>query len=411
MGPTAQGTRESVDLAEQQRRAELFGHRLEHFRIRPSQPALPVPPPRSAAPASTAPTGAAPIQAVFDWKKKLLTGAGLGLGAAGLVAGGILGSVPLLAAGGTAMALSALYGRSQYKKAQEEIPNKMHYVWLGGKLPEERQKSIEQWGESAEGVERNLWTDEGSSEASAESLEQLRKSGVKIRSLSELEGSKRFKSARRKLPTVDEEGVNPGAAGALSDVARLEILNQEGGHYMDSDNYSGKNASSFRDMTAPLGFRLGWAKHEGEETFSNDAMSAVPGNKFINDYMDTVYSNLEDEEAVQDILSRDRKRVTTSVMKTTGPQAMRTVPLPISKGTATTVRKEMGDFAESKGVPVLEDEKEGVDISHFQQHNLILSGFNKKMSGKSSELFDQIAYRDSFQRGFGNAWVPKEKED
>src|SRR5262249_55318395 len=86
----------------------------------------------------------------------------------------------------------------------------------------------------------------------------------------------------------------------------------------------------------------GWAKLEWSENFSNDAISAVPGNKYIDDYLTLCHKNIMIEKTRQDILSRNVKQVKEGVMSSTGPEAMRHVGLPISSDFLGAIVKELG---------------------------------------------------------------------
>jgi hypothetical protein len=426
------------------RRAERLGHNLADFPVtaRPAHPvqaeltelparaALPArPDPAAAAPAWY---GSAPIQGVFGWKKKLGTALGVIGGAAGLAVGATIGPSLLALGGGLTLGASLAYGGTQiYQQRQERrrreesqrrlknlreadplegqefrgeanIPNDMHFIWLGGQLPEARRDNILNWQKSAKGVTPHLWVDSNSAAASARDLEGLRKAGVRVRDVGELDKrSDRFAKARDQLPTADGKGVNGGAAAAVSDLARLEILRHEGGHYMDSDNTPGPQAHRFADMRSETGLRLGFSPIEvgNSPTFSNDAMSAAPGNEFVESYLDESYGRLNEQSAAK-ITSRDPDKVKTSVMSTTGPEAMAAVPLPVSKAEVASVADELkADYPDT----------DRVDVRTFPRSRAMKEDIGYHPTVRT--LLERFGYgRGLFHRGLGNSWVPRGKE-
>ncbi|MDJ0837967.1 MAG: glycosyltransferase [Acidobacteriota bacterium] len=373
------------------------------------------------------PRSSAPIQA-NGWAGLggLLGGGIIGGGLAGLgYAYGLTNPIALAAMVGVPALLGGAYGLSRssgprvlprQERAKPDvssekltgdggqIPPLMHFIWLGGKVPSDRIRSIGQWAEAARGSKINLWLDRNSAKVSRGDLEGLVRAGVRIRHVEELaESSERFGRAMRDLPTVDSGGVNGGAAGALSDLARLEILNNEGGTYMDSDNTPGERADLFSNLHAPEGLRLGWDKLEHSENFSNDAMSAVRGHPFIRDYMEHAYGNL-DERTIGDIRSREKERVKMSVMGATGPEAMARIPLPTSRGH----REAIG--AESRSSDFLTTDPDRVTIRDFpgnREMNAEMLGGTRPFSPAMDDYFQDIAYTGQlFNRGSDNSWLP-----
>jgi hypothetical protein len=419
--PTGMG----MNLDARLRRAERLGHTLANLPVtapRAGQPS-PARPAAAAPPASATAATPAPIQMFPGWKKAL--GAGMA-GVVGLGVGAAM-SMPLLAgAGALALGGGLAYGGAQlYKQRQAtrrrealrrrqkelreadpladqelhgnaEIPSSMHFIWLGGQLPKERMANIQDWQGKTKGVKHNLWVDSNSAEASSEHLETLRKTGVNIRHIDELNESERFARARQQLPTRDERGVNGGAAAAVSDLARLEILNREGGHYMDSDNTPGPQAGRFANMRTETGLRLGFSPIEkgNAPTFSNDAMSAMPGERFIRGYLDHSYEQLN-ERSIAGITSRDPEQVKTAVMSTTGPEAMAAVPLPVRQDEVTSVAGEL-----ESAYP----DTDRVDIRTFSRSNAMNENMGYHPTVKT--LLNRFGYgRGLFNRGLGNSWV------
>ncbi|WP_084386940.1 MULTISPECIES: TcdA/TcdB catalytic glycosyltransferase domain-containing protein [unclassified Anabaena] len=332
---------------------------------------------------------------------------GGGLGALGFLMGP-LGAITTPVGATLGAAIGGYIGHKT-GNTSPAIPNNMHFVWLGGRVPEERQKNIQQWVQAVPGVRINLWLDENSQQATSEDLDNLKQQGVTIRLVSELYNrSDRLQKVAKGLPTVDEEGVNVGATGALSDIVRLEILKIEGGTYMDSDNKPGENAAKFKDMTAPLGVRLGWGKLNWSEAFSNDAISAAANNEYIQQYLELVYKKVKNEEKRQQILSRDPKSVKEAVMNATGPDAMAQVSLPLSAQQLQDLREEQEKIM-SGYFPKIEN----VNIGTFGQNKETYKSITTKneFSPEMLRIFLELAYdTDMFIRASDNAWVPKEED-
>lgn len=299
-------------------------------------------------------------------------------------------------------------------RGDSQIPALMHFIWLGGALPKTRNEMIKKWAAAANGCTINLWLDRNSMEASGDQLAELKKAGITLRSVDQLaEKSRDFAEATGKMPTREGSKVKGGAAGAISDLARLEILKAEGGTYMDSDNAPGHSAAAFANMRAPMGLRLGWDKLEHSENFSNDAMSAVPDHPFIEAYRKQAYANLN-EGAVADINSGETERVKHGVMNATGPEAMSKVALPINERHSLAIGEENRHFAATAPA-----EAESIDqstptdkptIRDFPKNRNLHSGLRDKTEAFSpavNNYFQDIAYTgELFSRGSDNSWVP-----
>ncbi|UHA73453.1 eCIS core domain-containing protein [Paenibacillus sp. 481] len=350
------------------------------------------------------PTNEAPVQMTKSGAAGGgLFGMGLGLG---------LGYLASLSNPVTALAMlalgagGALVGNKLTEPAETTapptpiVPSLMHFVWLGGRLPAEREQNIITWSYQASHVTVNLWLDEHSERVT--NVSELQRHGIEIRNTSELyDSAEELEATANKLPTYHGGRVNPAAAGALSDVVRLEILYKEGGTYMDSDNTPGAEATSFAGMDAPLGVRLGWAQLEHSKAFSNDAISAVPGNKYIDDYRKHVYGKLADDDQVANILSGNRELVKAAVMNTTGPEAMAEVALPFSDQQRSEVDKELSDNRYLKDL--LGETYGPINISSFGKN---LTANEDSFTPAMQLLFDQLAYPEgAFVRASDNAWL------
>lgn len=141
-----------------------------------------------------------------------------------------------------------------YKK----IPNKIHFIWLGGALPDKYKYKIIKLADVAQrsGFEITLWTDdptkqkksiEGNihyitSTTSAHATKSLMFANLKIRHINELipvmEKDFLYKDSeliKKFSYCVNRELVGFKNYAAASDLLRYEILRQEGGYYFDTD--------------------------------------------------------------------------------------------------------------------------------------------------------------------------------
>ena len=349
-------------------------------------------------------------------------------GGVGLAGGGLLGGLAAVGLGiANPLALAAMIGvpallgavglhratgpdKKSWDRNDTAIPDLMHFVWLGGRVPPERQQNMISWVRAARGVQVNLWVDANAERATAGDLESLRRAGIRIRRVRELtERSDRLRELQDRLPTVDDGGVNGGAAGALSDVVRLEVLSGEGGTYMDSDNTPGTHANSFAGMTAPMGVRLGWGELEGDENFSNDAISAAPGNEFIRKYLAKSYENLT-PRTVGMIRSQNKEDVKAGVMESTGPHAMRGVPLPVGDEHMRRLKDELVDVPKLSELTALDPaELTEVNIGTFgrnRQGYKETRGAKGRFSPAMTRVFEAMSFgKDMFTRASDNSWL------
>jgi hypothetical protein len=141
------------------------------------------------------------------------------------------------------------------------IPEKMHFIWLGGKLPEKYLTSIMGVARVAkkDGFSLSLWMDDSAiahlektlinSDLTRKNLESI---GIRIQNIDTLKPAMlkddfymKDKEYLSSAPTknkvnffwhcVDKERVGSHNFAAASDLLRLEILRQEGGYYFDTD--------------------------------------------------------------------------------------------------------------------------------------------------------------------------------
>ena len=112
------------------------------------------------------------------------------------------------------------------------IPKKIHFIWVGGDIPEQYLSNIAYYRTLARqsGFEVNLWTDQ-----EAHILKPAHAIGLDLADL-HLKDIRELDPSNTKLwHCIDEESVGAHNYAAAADILRLMILKQEGGYYFDVD--------------------------------------------------------------------------------------------------------------------------------------------------------------------------------
>lgn len=287
-----------------------------------------------------------------------------------------------------------LLGAEEEEVVGPPVASRIHFVWLGGRVPDQRRDNILRWcAAMGTGTVIRLWMDASSIAASSEQIELLRNANVQIVNISTLaEVDERIATAVARLPTVNESGrVNPPATGALSDIIRLAALLSEGGTYMDSDNLPTSHSRELVGGQTPFGFRLG----NSNGTMSNDAISAQPNNAFIERYLQDACDSLTVEQALI-ILSGNREDSIDAVMNSTGPRRLATLALPESDRMLTIVARYPHIFGT---VP------EGIfSITHIMYIRNSIFSLEPEDRNAFNAYLNRIGMT-AFQREQGNAWL------
>ena len=124
------------------------------------------------------------------------------------------------------------------------IPRRLHYIWVGSKLPDERRELIESWRSSNPNYEISHWNEDS----------------IDMR-------NPRIQRAyqRRQWATV-------------ADIARLQVIYEHGGIYLDTD------FRVLRSLDSLLRYRCFFAfqhEHHPTDWISNAAFGAVPGHPLV----------------------------------------------------------------------------------------------------------------------------------
>lgn len=195
-----------------------------------------------------------------------------------------------------------------------KIPKKIHYIWLGGPIPEAYLRNIQTLAEIARrsGFEITLWVEnEKRNYQTTSVVSDISIPNLQIRNITELfenmktdpfyQGEKGPGLMNQLQANIAREIVGFKNLAAASDLLRLEILRQFGGYYFDTDTrfYLTPGCRLSVDET-PLGFiinaEVSWARNcksfmEMEDTdtirftgfreINNDIIAASPHHSLL----------------------------------------------------------------------------------------------------------------------------------
>lgn len=144
------------------------------------------------------------------------------------------------------------------------IPKKLHFIWVGGELPEKYKPFIKQWRALHPDWEFKLWTDK-----EVATFPWINKKAFDI-------------------------ATNPGMK---SDIWRYEILYQYGGLYLDVDFFPLK---AFDDLTDTLDFFLGLTKWGGAY---NGLIASMPKHPILQALIDKLGEGVSEEHGFNEIIN------------------------------------------------------------------------------------------------------------
>lgn len=126
-----------------------------------------------------------------------------------------------------------------------KIPNKIHFVWLGGPIPKEYLASIKKLATIAKksNFEINLWVDHKRNYLITAVKEEIEVPYLRLRHINELADNMEKDDFYKTYPNkakqyqsyIMREMIGLYNLGAASDLLRYEIERQEGGYYFDTD--------------------------------------------------------------------------------------------------------------------------------------------------------------------------------
>lgn len=158
--------------------------------------------------------------------------------------------------------------QAKYENSSSDVktvPSKIHFIWVGGAIPEKYLKKLQQIAKTAElsGFEINLWVDN-----EMNYIKTSVNSGIDIPNLN-LRNVNELKSQMREDPFYQEddrfikfweyvgrERVGFKNLAAAADLLRFEIIRQHGGYYFDTDiDFILDEKSRFIADEIPLGIK------------------------------------------------------------------------------------------------------------------------------------------------------------
>lgn len=157
-----------------------------------------------------------------------------------------------------------LYSKNNLSKVKVsetvKIPLKIHQIWLGGELPKEYKRWQKKW-QSIPGWEYKLWTDGDIDELNLENR--------------------------------DIYNASPNY-GQRADIARIEILNQFGGLYVDTD-FELLNSDFFLFLHRTYDFYIGLQPIDAPRLRLNNAIiGSIPGHPILKGYIRDLRQNCPD---------------------------------------------------------------------------------------------------------------------
>lgn len=206
----------------------------------------------------------------------------------------------------------------------DTVPKKMHFIWIGGPIPQIFADNIKKWKEKNPDYEVHLWIDTAASNPNQiDAVEKAANDAVadiggEIHNLSEPKHPY-FDAQSKNMNYYNDEitGESRNLAAA-SDILRMEILFREGGVYIDTDLPPNKPLG---DIHAPLGFVK-------STNFSNDFLCAIPGADLTDKFRNKITQNYSSVTQI-DVDAHRNKRPwqnrTDTTLLWTGPDMIKTV--------------------------------------------------------------------------------------
>lgn len=159
------------------------------------------------------------------------------------------------------------------------IPKVIHYIWLGGPVPDDAQERVNQWQRIMPDYQFVLWNEDNWD-------------------LSQNEFAK-YNYEKKVYAYV-------------SDVIRLDVLNRYGGFYLDTDMIVKKSLNIVRNANLVLGFMY-------DNALSTSLMGAVAHNDFIQSGLN-FYRGLNGKEVELETIPNNNNKIITDMFKEIHPE-------------------------------------------------------------------------------------------
>lgn len=217
------------------------------------------------------------------------------------------------------------------------IPKKIHFIWLGGNVPEKYCRNILSFASIAKkyNFEINLWVDKESNYYNTSEKADIKIPNLNLKSISDLKkgidvdpffnGFEQNDLKRKRkdllLEYIDRELIGNDNKAAASDILRLIILHLHGGYYFDTDVFL-KNPSQAELIpdSSPYGFLFGPV---GAWSITNAIVASTPKNSIIESLIGILLKNYKTIDKMQMANSKyfsknqmDNKRLENKLMGT-----------------------------------------------------------------------------------------------
>lgn len=143
--------------------------------------------------------------------------------------------------------IKEIYENFNFKSTNLQIPKIIHFIWLGSSLPKPYRENIEDWKQKNKTFDIKIWSDEE---------------------------SEKFLKNKNSYSTF----INSKSFGVKSDVLRYEILNSEGGLYVDTDFLC--LSDKFNELHESLSFYAGICL-ERPVQINNGIMASCPDHPIL----------------------------------------------------------------------------------------------------------------------------------
>lgn len=197
---------------------------------------------------------------------------------------------------------------SSLPESKYSIPKKIHFIWIGKSIPKKYLLTIHHLVALAKksNYEINLWLDHKKNYYNTAYANEIDTPGLRIRLIQELIPSietNPFYQDRINhcvfIKNVNREMVGFKNLAAASDWLRYEILRQEGGIYLDTDNQFlfDPDNNSLNPINAKFGFLI---KGDGTGSIGNNIIAASKNNEIVCRILDNLiyeYKKLDGNES------------------------------------------------------------------------------------------------------------------
>ena len=230
------------------------------------------------------------------------------------------------------------------------IPQEIHFVWIGGPIPEKYLLSIQELAQIAKksGFKVTIWVDDEKNYYKslenmrqkkyskldyldlnrAKKIEQEEKnSGIQVRKINELLDNmtthpfyQKDNRLRDFIYIIGREAIGLKNEAALVDLLRCEILRQFGGYYFDTDTKFILDSKSLLIADdAPLGIKANFSVIGEKENLtihgSNDIIAAIPSHPALENIILYILDQYKELDQTNELAKWNKKKKSLSEAK------------------------------------------------------------------------------------------------